>query len=91
MLNTSHAPLWSKTFVVLTLLLSACVSAPVSSPQPVERAKIPPLPEAAKQPTPPASCSPTCSYSLTSLRVKLRDTPIRLGSPASPASAPTKP
>jgi hypothetical protein len=54
-------------------------------------ARIPALPAAAKQPAPPPICLRSCVSGLTSERVSLRDMPIRLGSPASPASAPTKP
>lgn len=92
MSNTKPELRLKLTCAALMLLLSACASAPSSSPlPPVEPARVPALPAAAKQPAPPPICLPTCSAGLTRLRVTLADTPIRLGSPASSASAPMKP
>lgn len=51
---------------VLVLLLTACSSAPVRSPQLAPA--VPPLPAQARQPNPPEICSPTCSDGLTKLR-----------------------
>lgn len=88
--NTSPAWLLKKLLVALTLLLSACGAAPVSSPPiPVAPPRIPALPQAARQPKPPVICLQTCSNGLTTERVSLRDMPIKLGLPASSASAPT--
>lgn len=90
MLNTSLARPLRPMLAALTLLLSACVSVPSSSPlPPVAPPAIPQLPEAARQPAPPEICSPTCSDGLTRLRVSLQGMPIKLGSPDSSASAPT--
>ncbi len=71
----------------LALLLSAC--AKPLQPQLPPPAAIPPLPTAAKQPEPPAICSPTCSAGLTTLRTTLLDSLIKHTQPGAPASAHT--
>ena len=73
------------TLSLLALLLTACssVSQPLS-PQPVEPARIPPLPQAARQPNPPPICSLSCNAGLTKLREELARS---LTSPDAPASS----
>lgn len=69
--------------LLLPVLVSACAG--VSQPSPpvvVPPPAIPPLPEVARQPTPPPICSPTCSAGLTRLRTELLN---MLTSPALPA------
>lgn len=78
------------TLVLLALLLSACSSTPPSLPPAVVAPPaIPPLPREARQPPVPAWCSPSCYGGLTSIRESWLNTPMRLGSPARPASGPT--
>ncbi len=78
------------TLLALPMLVSACAG--VSQPSPpvvVPPPAIPPLPAAARQPTPPPICSPTCSAGLTKLRKELLDMLTKHTSPAEPASART--
>lgn len=72
---------------LLPLLLTACGTAPPSLP--VAAPAIPPLPQQARQPQPPASCLPTCNAGLTRLRENLLSTPTPPTPPAAPASGPT--
>lgn len=75
----------------LVMLASACAPLKPDSAQPSAsgRAPVPSLPQAARQPTPPSECLPTCSDGLTKLRNELLDSLTKAASPVSPASAPT--
>lgn len=79
------------TVALLTLLISACSTTPALSPAPVKPARIPQLPQEARQPKAPAWCSPTCSAGLTQRRENWRQRLTPPAPPASPASAPTTP
>lgn len=56
--------------IALPLMLQACgfTKPLVLPPAPVEAARIPPLPETARQPELPTFCSPSCSSALTAER-----------------------
>lgn len=89
--NTSPAWLLKLPLIVCALALASCSATPPILPPPlvIER-EIPPLPKAAKQPAPPPVCVQSCSDGLTMLRLQLLPSPMRLGEPASSASAPTR-
>lgn len=73
--------------LLLPMLVSACAG--VSQPLPpvvVPPPAIPPLPEVARQPTPPPICSPTCSAGLMRLRTELLNMLTQPTSPAEDAS-----
>lgn len=77
--------------LTLALLVSGCATnsllpEPASAPQPVV---IPELVQEARQPTPPAICSPSCSEGLTRLRKELLDSLTQPTSPVKPASGST--
>ncbi len=60
--------------LMLPLMLAAgCAHKSTVLPPLVEPPAIPALPQAARQPTPPPICSPTCSAGLTRLRKELLD------------------
>lgn len=63
--NKNSTP-WPLMLLPLALLLSGCASE--SPSYPVDPPRVPPLAKEARQPTPPAWCSPTCSAGLTQQR-----------------------
>lgn len=75
---------------VLALLLTACAAPPTPTlpPSVVAPPRIPPLPQAARQPPAPAWCSPTCSAALTRERENWLQRLTLPMPPASPASGP---
>lgn len=79
-----RAPALMMTAALLMLLAAGC-STPLASlrPDPVAPARIPPLPEAARQPPAPALCSPSCSKGLSTL---LESWQKLLTAPASPVT-----
>ena len=81
---TARPPARLLMLALLTLQLAGCATVPTSSPAPA----IPPLPEAARQPAPPAWCSPTCSAGWRSEVERLLQLSTPLASPERPASAP---
>ena len=54
--------------LISLLLVSACATSPPSSPLPVQRAQLPPLPAEARQLPAPAWCSPSCTEAQTKRR-----------------------
>ena len=79
----------SVTLLLLVLLVTACATpSPPPAPVVVQPARIPPLPQEARQPTPPSDCSPTCSAGLTRLRSELQNMLTPPAPPAEPASGP---
>lgn len=83
---------WTQLALLLLLLVLLASGCAQNSPLPdavVEPARVLPLPQEARQPTPPAICSSGCSNGLTKLRTELLDMLTKAASPASPASAPT--
>lgn len=87
MLPIAKRPALWPMLVLLMLLLPGCVTVPTSSPAPA----IPPLPQAARQPAPPAWCSPTCSAGWRSEVERLLQLSTPPALPARPASAPMTP
>jgi len=88
--------MWPKNCLLIALLpmllLSACGTPPVASPPvAVQPARVPPLPQAARQPPMPSICSPTCLEGLTRERGSWQQLLTQPEPLASPASAPTKP
>lgn len=80
------------TALLLTLLLAACGTPPAPLPPvAVQPARVPPLPQAARQPPIPPICWPTCLEGLTRERGSWQLLLTPPEPPASPASAPTKP
>lgn len=76
--------------LAFVMLSSGCATnSPPSPPQVVAPPSLPPLPATARQPTPPAICSPTCASGLMQLRKELLDSLTQPLLPALPASAPT--
>lgn len=77
----------------LAMLLASCgTDSPLLQPPAVvQPAIIPPLPETARQPSPPPICSPTCSSGYRKLLDQLLSPPINLASPGTPAKPLTKP
>ncbi len=77
--------------VLLLSLLSVtgCATHTSTPSLPVEPARIPPLPQAARQPPAPAWCLPDCSTGVQTSYRAARQLLINPGSPGSPASAPT--
>lgn len=83
--NTSPAALRSAMLLLPVLLLTACASAPPTTPR---CPAVPPLPLAARQPTTAPVCLPTCS---AALQRELTNWQARLTPPASPASSASAP
>lgn len=76
--------------LMLAASISSCaVNSPPLPPQVVSPPQLPPLPTAARQPTPPEICLPTCSAGLLRLRTTLLDLLTQPLPPEPPASAPT--
>lgn len=75
----------------LLLVISACTTPPSqpSVPLVVKPARIPPLPEQARQHRNPESCSPTCSEVLEQKLDATQRSLTQLSLPEKPASAPT--
>ena len=84
---------WKGLALLLLPLLTLASGCATNSPPSVavDSPRIPPLPEAARQPTPPKECSPTCSEALTKRRKESLDTLMKLESPAVPAKPRTTP
>lgn len=75
--------------LLLPVLLAGCANvSPLFKPQP--SLQIPPLPSAARQPSKPEMCSPTCSDALTKEReswLRMLTPPEQPAKPAKPATA----
>lgn len=73
---------------VLALLASACstVQPQPTPPAVVECPKLPPLPQAARQPPTPPECSPTCADGLSKLLDSMLQSLTPAVAPAEPAS-----
>lgn len=89
---TPPLPLSRPMLAGLLSLLAACQTPSEPSPPSVtpER-RLPALPPAARQPEPPALCSPSCSAGLMTLRESLQrmlTEPEPQGSPARPGRMP---
>jgi len=85
-----RAPALMTTAALLMLLAAGC-STPLATlpPEPVAPARIPPLPEAARQPPAPALCSPSCSKGLSTLLEswqRLLTSPVLPETPVVPTS-----
>lgn len=78
------------TLLLALPLLSACSSVPVRLP-PEPPLRPPPLLKAARQPTPPPDCLPTCSAGASRSLDSWLTSPTAPASPGRPASAPIKP
>ncbi|CAG9177906.1 hypothetical protein LMG32289_03943 [Cupriavidus pampae] len=77
---------------LLMALLTGCAGvSPSYSSLPAPPPKILPLPAAARQPTIPSECLPTCSKGLTVERESWLSTPTPLASPARPVNEATIP
>lgn len=88
--DNKPSKLWPTLLLALPLL-SACSSVPVRLPPEPPPVPLPPLPAAARQPTPPPTCLPTCSAGASRSLESWLSSPTAPTSPARPASAPIKP
>lgn len=89
--NNASMPRWLMPLLLL-MSLTACSAPPANWPAaPVANAQLPPLPPAARQPSLPPFCSPTCSAALTVERVNWQHWLTEPSPQASPASAPMMP
>ncbi len=80
------------TALLLTSLLAACGTPPAPLPPAVvQPARVPPLPQAARQPPIPPICSPTCLENWSKRVENLRRKLDGAETPDLPASAPTMP
>lgn len=77
----------TSTVALLTSSISGC-STPPGLPPNVEPARIPPLPQEARQPKADASCLPTCSARLTELRESWRLRLMQAASRGQPVKPP---
>lgn len=88
MLQRSRPKRTALLLTALAALVMGCSSvSPLSRPPP--EPEIPPLPEAARQPSRPPICSPTCSDGLTRERESWQPSLTKPAPPEKPASAAT--
>lgn len=92
-MNARNPKLSPMICAALLLLVTGCATKLDGSPPPVVvlGPQVPPLPPAARPPTPPAICSQTCSSGWTRMAENWLNTPTEFGSQGKPASPATKP
>lgn len=91
---THKPPRWLSPLMlaVLMLLVAGCATPlPPSPPTVPASPRLPALPPQARQPEPPATCLPSCSAGLMTLRESLRRMLTEPERQGLPASGPTTP